>query len=496
MVLNKYQQAWLAKNSVLILWVAFIALLITKFLLPLFWYGVPLGYDAGFYRYLFIRHAEGFPPFVLAPMDEWARGHPLGLFFFTTILLKLGMPVSWLLGWIWNLFPVVLASVFAWIIGKRESGISHQSSGKMTGVLVLLAALLSIAYFDGFAAMYWKTFASLLWCIVTYRLLERKSPWAILTGILTVATHHQTGLLFGLVFATWVVCTFIKDVRRNPRAALRSALPPVLCGLIVLIIGVISYLPVWKDAVLEHVPAFLNLLKGNDVAGGSFPPALFYLQTQGILLALGAIGFGLSFKRERFTLWQLSAFWSFVFVAGHLLFYRRFFLQLDFFLLPFAAIAIHTFWTRFPRVLHRLLLVIILLVQAVSTIMIMQTRVPDIDPTDLQTVTAFADSLPADAFVLGLDNQTATLLRGWLPFTHVGGPGLFESHWSYEEWSAFLLGSHDDRVKLLSALEGPVYVYISPYFTQYYGESIRGFLTDSCFALTEYSRLYSVTCKQ
>lgn len=60
--------------------------------------GVPFGYDAGIYRYLFLAHAQGFPPFILAPMAEWAQSHPLGLFFFSSIALKLGLPVDWLLG--------------------------------------------------------------------------------------------------------------------------------------------------------------------------------------------------------------------------------------------------------------------------------------------------------------------------------------------------------------------------------------------------------------
>lgn len=462
-----------------VLAVLFLAALLIKFFWPLFSFdGAPLGYDPGFYRYLFIRHADAFPPFWVAPMDEWARGHPLGLFFFTTILLRIGMPVSWLLGWIWNLMPVLLAVILAWAIGMRRSG------GVMIGALVLLAAFLSIPFFDGFAAMYWKTYASLAWCVLTYRFIEKKSWWGIPTGILCVATHHQTGLLFGLVFASWVLIRFFKDVR--------AMLPFVLGGLVVAGIGFLAYLPVLKDAVLVHIP---DLLAGKN-PGGSFPPALFYLRTEGILLAFGAVGFVLSFRREHFTLWQLSVLWSFLFVAAQLFFYRRFFLQLDFFLLPFAAIAIHDFWLRFSRPLFRGLLVGILLVQAVMMVMVIQTRGPITDPGDFHAITAFAGALEPDAFVLGLDNQTSTLLRGWLPYTHVGGPGLFESHWSYEEWEVFLMGTHEDRVRMLSTLAGPVYIYISPFFVTYYGESVAGFLNDPCFEATDYQRLYRVLCKQ
>lgn len=483
MFLKSDQQAWIAKNSVIILSALFLVLLLIKFFWSFFWYGVPMGYDPGFYRYLFIRHADGFPPFWLAPMDGWAKGHPLGLFLFSSILLKLGVPVSWLLGWIWNLFPVVLAAVFAWVIGKRE--------GKMVGVLVLLTAFLSIAYFDGFAAMYWKTYASLLWCVVSYRLIERKSWWAILTGILCVATHHQTGLLFGLAFASWLGFRFIYEARTNLRAALYTLLPFFLGGCVIVLIGVLWYLPVWKDAILSQLPA---LLKGEQISGGSFPPALFYLQTEGILLALGVVGFVRSFKRERFTLWQLSVLWSFLFVAARLLFYRRFFLQLDFFLLPFAAIAIRAVWMRFPHVLHRSVLVCAFLVQAAVMISVIPTRGPVTYPSDFEAIEAFTPQVTPDTLVIGLDNKTATLLRGWLPYAHIVGPGLFENVWTYSEWETFLMGTHDERVQMLSRYSGSAYIFVSPFFLDYYGESVAGFMNDPCFAPTEHPRFYRITC--
>jgi|CXWL01.1.fsa_nt_gi hypothetical protein len=469
---------------------ALLCALLLKFFWTLVVYRVPLGYDLGLYRYLFIRHADGFPPFIMAPMDEWAKGHPLGLFFFTTVLMKLGLSVGWLLGWMWNLMAVILAATLATVIGRRD--------GRSIGVLVLLASVLSIAYFDGFAAMYWKTFASLFWCVITYHLLEKKSYWAALTGMLTVATHHQTGLLFGLAFVSWILLRFWNHIRSGKKVIQHEAILPLLIGMCVLVIGILWYVPVWQGAVLDHLP---TLLKGIDGPGGNFPPALFYLRTEGILLALGAVGFGLSIKRERWTLWQLSALWSFIFVAGHLLFYRRFFLQLDFFLLPFAALAMQTFWTRSVRANNGMMLLadrIILLsavaIQAVIMSMVIATRVPIVTAEDVIAVEAFKDDLSADAFVLGLENESVTLLRGWMPYVHVGGPGLFESRWSYEQWETFILGTHDDRALLLKDIPGQAYVFVSAYFVSYYGDSARKFLQDSCFSQTAYPQLYKVVC--
>ena len=473
-----------------------IAVILCALLVKFFWtlvaFRMPLGFDAGLYRYLFVRHADGFPPFVIAPMDPWARAHPLGLFFFTSILLKFGLPVSWLLGWIWNLFPVLLAATFAFVIGKRD--------GRIVGVLVLFAALLSISYFDGFVAMYWKTYVSLLWCVVTYRLIEKKSYWAILTGMLTVATHHQTGLLFGLAFSTWFILRFIDDLRRGKKFVVRDLLLPFVIGVCVLAIGLLWYLPVWQGAIADQ---WKLLLAGETNVGGNFPSALFYIRTEGIFLALGAVGFGLSLLKERWTLWQLSVLWSFIFVAGHLLFFRRFFLQFDFFLWPFVALAMQTFWMQYrtskkhhiARTVNRSILIAAVGVQLLTMASVISMNAPILNEKDVIAVNAFKDHLPADALILGLDNESVTLLRGWMPYAHVGGPGLFESAWTYDQWKSFILGTHDDRVSLASTLPPHAYVYDSANFQLYYRSAANTFLSDPCFQRTEYQGLYEVVCR-
>src|SRR5690242_15865719 len=96
---QKMNMSAVEKRTYLWICVGLIILLTIKFLWPLFQYHIPLGYDAGIYRYLFVRHAQGFPPFWLGPIDPWAKGHPLGLFFFSTILMRIGVPVDWLIGW-------------------------------------------------------------------------------------------------------------------------------------------------------------------------------------------------------------------------------------------------------------------------------------------------------------------------------------------------------------------------------------------------------------
>lgn len=485
---RSHQGTWL-HNPVFWIVCGLVIALIIKFFWPLWVYDLPLGYDTGIYRYLFLKHAEGFPPFWIANLEPWARAHPLGLFMFSSIFVRLGIPVDWMIGWLWNVFAVILLCTLAWVSGKRYT--------PAVGVWTLVAAVLSISTFDGFAAMYWKTFASLLWMILAFRAIERRSLWAILFGILTVVTHSQTGLLFGLVLLTYAVLPFIPWVQPThpmsmKKVDIRWVLGIIGGGLLILIIGLLAYLPIWKDAIAPVIPA---LLGQTEAASGSFPPALHYLEFEAVVLLFGAVGFVLSVRRGRWSLWQLSVLWSFAFVALHLLFYRRFFLQLEFFLLPFAGIGLNAAWRQWKDVSIRTAIVAVLIVQAV----VMQQTIVAAKPlTDAETFHGMLqgiDLVPANAMIISLENETPVLLRGWFPQQPVVGPGLFDLLWTQSDWEKFLVGTHDDRVAFLRRAHQPVYLFVSPYFRSYYAEYGEQFLKDPCFEQVGDTMYYHVVCQ-
>lgn len=470
------------------------SLLILKYFWTLFAFDLPLGYDVGIYRYLFLKHAEPFPPWSLADMDPWARGHPLGLFLLSSVLLRIGVPVDWLLGGIWNLMPVLLALTLAWVTAKRE--------GRASGVLTLLAAVLAIAQFDAFLAMYWKTVAALLWTVLTFHFLERRSAWAVLTGALALATHHQTGLLLGLTVITWWAFAAPREYRRFG----------FLTGAAFGVIGALAYLANFSDAVLPHLSA---LFSPGSAPGGSFPSLSFFLVHEGILLAFGLAGLFRSFDRERSLLWQCAVLWSLFFVLTHFFFYKRFFVHLEFFLLPFAARAALEAWKGLSGRIERATWVALLCVQVVASAAHVAphafpywcravppacashpipTVTPEIGAEILADIRAVGTSLPEGAALLVLDPVTVPWARGWITDHPVAGPGVFSSPWDEAGWERFLFGSTAERRALLTPLSHALFLYVSPAFRSYYGDSVDSFLADPCFQRTAHSSMLAVEC--
>lgn len=468
--------------------VVFFVLLLVKFLLPIARFGsMPLGYDAGIYRYLFV-HYEAVFPFV-PHLPDWAKEHPPGLFFLSTLLLQTGIPVEWLTGWLWNVCMIGLACALAWITGKRW--------GSGVGVATLLCVSLSQAYYDGFFVMYWKTSVALLFTVLTFQFLERRSWWAVVTIAAVLLTHHQTGLLLLLVLGTWFVRwfhrgVFVREVLRHAHTLWKEGylrFEYISLALVVVGLALLYTIPIIQEAVLRHVP---KLLEGWGAPGGSFPEPSFYVQLTGILLLFGIAGFVRSFWEEQGSLWQIAVLWSAVFVVFHLMFYRRFYLQLDFFLLPFAGLFLWWLWCRFPRVHLRGLLVVLVLVQGVVSFHASWNRLPFFDADVFAYVRQLSSVLPKDTTVIALEDRTAILLRGWLPFHHVGGPGLFELEWTYDEWERFLLGSDQERRMFFSRLPYPTALFISPYFHSYYADVAEHFLADPCLERGDSSYLYRV----
>lgn len=464
MTANKRKELYL--NSTTCAVAILVLLLLAKFLLPLFRFPIPLGYDPGIYRYLFLKYAASFP--LLPDFPRWAGEHPPGFFLLAAPFLRIGMPVEWLLGWIWNLFPVFLGTALALSWRRKE--------GAVVGILVLLTALLSQAYYDGFVGMYWKTYAALLFTVFTFTALEKKSYQAAVFAFLAFIIHHQTGLLLGLTVATWWVLTL--------RGQLHEKWVWMTGGLLVgvALLSLLFYLPHWTAAVRDPFTSIYNL-RGDFAPGGSFPDPIFYLRITGILLVLGAWGLILSLRKERGSLWQLAVLWTLPFIIFRLVFYRRFFLQCDFFLLPFAALGIRDLWNRFKAPPLRIALVILILVQAGISLRVAWERIPAIAIPSLVAVRNAAAALPSgDVPVIALDNSAAPWLLGELPDREVGGPGIFDlPGWKEEQWKDFLYGTHEQRVELLHTLRMGTLFVQTPLFTQYYGDHITEFLADPCF---------------
>ncbi len=527
MKLAQKRSVILALSAILVL------LLLAKYCWSLFAFpGVPFGYDAGIYRYLFFKHAQAFPPFSVPALPPWAASHPLGLFFFSTILIRSGMSPDMLIGWMWNLFPVLLFLVLAVIWGRKH--------GALTGVCILLIALLSTVQYQGFLMMYWKVFAAFLWCVLAFFAFERRSKLWMLFGMLTIATHQQIGLLFVLaLLASILTQHHDRTVRirmllewfatlvlgllwyiQSGRGAIIGLLPMlssslfsvVSLGVLVFAIGLIAvvtffphrghFILLLSCAVLGCILLLLPLtgiapdvlralLHRPDAVPGAFLTIPEYLEQSLPLLLLGMFGLFLSFKHQKGTVWQWAAIFSGVAVLSMFFFYRRFILPLDFFLLPFAAIAIAHLWNVRGYGL-RILSGVLLLVQASFAFTQIRSIDPHVERAMLEEFAVLQSAVEPQAQVIVLDVM-APWVVGYLPENAVSGPGIFDSQ-PQDAWEKFLYGSDVERSAFISRYPKGTYFFASDIFRSYYPSEVQTLLLHSCLKPTELRGLLRSVC--
>lgn len=512
--------------------VGLVILLLFKYFWSFFLFpGVPFGYDAGIYRFLFLTHAKGFPPFLLASMPEWAKSHPLGLFFFSTILLKAGLSADALIGWVWNLFPVFLGGALAAVLSRTY--------GKRVGLFALLVFLVSVAQYEGFLMIYWKVFLALLWCTLAFGAYERKSRLWVLYGMFAVATHQQIGLLFAFALASSIVASSIR--RRavcehlvlggmllltcllgllwylpNFERAIGSVLPfllrptvslgifAILCiGTLMLFSVILSPMPRWWVMVVCAAVGFLLLLlpfagyapsslisfltQSRSAVPGAFLTVEEYLRASFPLFILGIVGLVLLIRRDVGSPWAWAAVWSLLAVMSMFFFYRRFLLPLDFFLLPSAAIALEWIWGLRHGKLRGLAVAVIAL-QALLLLQRMAVIDPHVRASDLREFAALPRTVEPGSKLVVLDNM-APWVVGFLPDASVGGPGIFDSQ-PEEAWQKFLFGSHEDRLAFFKDYPGGTYFYATDVFRNFYPPEVQSLLEDPCLRQAGAKGLY------
>lgn len=521
-----------------VLAVVVVALLVVKYLWSLSISPIPFGYDAGIYRFLILRHAEGWPPFFLAALPPWASEHPLGLFTLTTPLLRLGVPVDVLIGWAWNLFPVAVACMLAWVVSRER--------GANVGATLLVVFLLSVAQHAGFLAMYAKVIVALLWCAFALHAAERRQRRWILFGMLAIATHLQVGLVLGLsiassllfrllcgdkkvgVFLLWTgaATAVLGGLWYVPNygqaivpvwSKVSASLNPVSIGIVMVLIVVVAITSACVGRVRKQLlsprnsfvvlllciglavfggSVFMQQMIGADtsVASGSFLSLALYIQLSLPLLALGSLGFWVSVRDGEWgSAWQWALVWCAVLVFSHFFFYLRFLLLLDFFLLPFAAVGLAHLWFYRDHVV-RWLAVALVAVQCIFTLQQIATIHPQLSVAHFQAIQNAGQLVPDGAHVIVLDNFIAPWTLGLLPHAEIVAPGIFVSP-EYQAWERLIYGSDAERREFFMSIPAPAFVYASEAFLTYYPpEVVGGVLAHPCLTPLSAQGLFVVAC--
>ncbi len=425
-------------------WFIFIVFLITR-LFPYVNNPVPTGYDAGFY----LLNFKTFPQ-----IPQWVRlGFVPGLYAFMLPFFKIGLsPESVLIPL--SIFSQIILFFSFYFVGRKIFG-------EKIALFILLIFTVSAVQFRTFWYYYVNnTFALSFLLLALYFFNKKKFIPALLFSFLVGFFHLPTLLILFLV----VGLEFLFN--NNQRLFYLGILGFLGFGLL------LCYLPQFKQTVQ---PFFSPLIKstlpirvitGEKISsGGAFYSVLTSLTL--CILYLPLTAYGLYSARDKFH--RLRPFVVGLIITSLLVltkfsFYRRFFIQLDVFLVFFAGLGLGHLYQRFQKnkdaIDYLRFYTLILIVFILG--FIYKTSTPLISKSIFEEIKYFSKTTPSTGYVLSLASRDHAWLMGYTNLKVIAyNFGENDRYWTSDQWIAFFSDiPSGDKIRLLKLLPRPLYIFI------------------------------------
>lgn len=459
--------------------------------IPYFGNSIPLGYDAGIYKYGIENFAsEGFGA------DEWVMGaFTPGFLYLMWGLVNLGVSSFALLTWVYILFGLLLG-LGIYFFTKEYLG------GKAAVIAVLLYAVSGIQ-FKLFSYLYYKNVIALSLLLFALYFLKRsrlvhdshgsgrlahdsgrsvhgshshrlapkpalahdrhhpserkdrnrptKWDWNgilfVVFGILVGLMHRPTFFLFGVAYISYVLTDW-KNFTRN-----------FVDGVVVLIAVIVGYAGFWESLILPLFVPVAESFVDPGTAPGTFVSFFVYQFSTLYYLPFAILGFLYMAWRKKYDMLFFMTLIAGVIVYFQFFFFNRFIAHLDVFLIVLAgagfALLIDN-WKKLGGVILGLMLISAGFVAVQDAV----NARPLITQQGLELIEMIDSNTPEGASVMALSSEYSPWVVGYSNRETIA-PGLFDANkWSEEEWGRFWqTNSEEETRELMSVYSGDVYLF-------------------------------------
>jgi len=189
-------------------------LILTPKIIPYLGNSIPLGYDAGIYKYGIENHLT----------EEWTKSTFTPIFNLLTKSLNLVFSTSLILTFFVILFELLLG--FSLYLTVKEY------FNKNTAILSTLLFSLSIVQFNAFTLLYYKNIIAMSFLLFSFYFLK-KQKYIIFTifSVITAGIHKPTFLLLALSFLVHTIISFKENLKKN-----------IISGITIIILTLLIYL--------------------------------------------------------------------------------------------------------------------------------------------------------------------------------------------------------------------------------------------------------------
>ncbi|MFH1256288.1 MAG: hypothetical protein V1494_03255 [Candidatus Diapherotrites archaeon] len=450
---------------------ASIAIILATRLAPFISNSIPLGYDPGIYKYAFESYAAGLPNLPFQALDLWLKHwEPQGFFVLTDILFVFGFTIE-----------QIITSFFIFaelLLGLVIYAVAKNFFGKKEAAIAIFLYAISIIEFKVFWYFYLKNVIGLILLLTALYLYSKKKhlACALVAGFLA-GVHRPTFLVFTIIFGLNFLID-LKNIKKN-----------LATGIAIALICIGFYFGKFDELLFGVlVPAI------ESPGAGTFMDFFQYQFSILIYLPFAVIGGIKLFESKERRVLLIGAIICLFIAAFQLIFYNRFLIFLEVFVLLLAAHGISLFISSNAKALVKAAIIGILVVSGVFLIAGEALNAkPLIGESELNSIKLIGSVTESNALILTTSSYYSPWLKGYAGRTIIA-PGLFdEDKWNKEKWERFW-GTSDENTfnQMLSEYGKPIYVFIS---SKSFGNNQK--FENNCFEktpLNEKDALYKFVC--
>jgi hypothetical protein len=423
-----------------------ILLIVLVRVIPYFNNPIPLGYDAGIYKYGI--------EYGLQNLDNWIlQGGHEPLFLYLMEPLKLLFSSQFIL--------TGLFIGFCAFLGIAIYFVTKEFFDKQTALIALLIYAVSSIQFLTFEYMYYRNIIGLSLALFSVYFLKKseqnqKFIWpAIILGGLLGAMHRPTFYIFGLSYLFYTLISPYKNKLYNFKLLKKN----ILSGIGFLVIAGLFYLGKFKQAILIMFEPVLQSFIQTGESPGTFINFFTYQFSVLAYLPFALLGLFALFKKRKFN---MIFFWALVtssIVYFQFFFFNRFIIHLDIGLIILASLGFSTL-IKNKKILGIIVLVVLLFSAGFVTLNgAIKTNSP-INENELQTI-QYLQNTEENAFVMSTSSIYSPWVLGYSNRKTIA-PGLFDyDKHNQEEWIIFWSTEEINQIKeFMDIYEKPLYIFL------------------------------------
>jgi hypothetical protein len=423
---------------------------------------IPLGYDAGIYKY-------GIETFQGINSTEWAKATFTPIFIYLTTILRTFFSTEIILTYILIILNLLIP-ITLYITTKEYFN-------KSTAIISTIIYSLSIIQFKLFSYLYFKNILAIPLLLLTFYFYKKKrTKLFILMAALTGATHRPT---FFILMLSYLALTIKQRSKEDIKNLIKIS-----------ILTLIFYLGFIKQAILPLIAPVAQSLIQPTTSPGTFIDFFTYQYSILTYLPFALIGLFYLIKQKDYNLIFFSTIITLAIVYFQFFFFNRFIIHLDLFLIILAGVGF-SILIQYRKKLGTIITIILLISAGVLVTQEALNTKPLITNKELETI-QYLQNTEEDAYVMATASLYSPYILGYSERKTIA-PGLFEyNQHNKAEWIDFWTTKDLEEIKqFLNKYNKPLYIYVGPKQP----DNIKQF--EECFT-TYYeknnNKIYKYTC--